>query len=137
MNIQLIRIVSVVFLAAASVFAQGPQTVIAEIPFGFHVGDSSFTAGRYTVDAVAPKVLRVKSDGQKSAALILTHSVERRGSGQAKLIFHRYGNEYYLSQVWDFGNLGSEVPVTKREVELSAAARRVNEPVVAGLGTKR
>ena len=136
MNIQTIRMVGVAFLAAASVFAQGSQTLTAEVPFGFHVGNSRFAAGQYTVGSLASQVLLIQSANRKAAAMIMTQKVGRNGAGQSQLVFHRYGNEYYLSQVWDSGSTGSELIVTKRETELSAAARRVSQSVIAQAGTQ-
>jgi hypothetical protein len=44
------------------------------------------------------------------------------------LVFHRYGNQYFLSQIWDGrSNAGIELPESKREKELNLAAKLTND----------
>ena len=136
MKTQLIRNVSVALLAAASVFAQGSQRLTVQIPFGFHMGNSILPAGQYTVDAPAPSVLRLNSSDSNSTAIILIHAVEKsnasRNDLQGKLIFNKYGDKYFLSQVWSSGNTtGRELPKTKREVEAAAERNRGTESILA------
>ena len=130
MRTQIIRNISVALLAAASVFAQGTHKLTVQIPFGFQVGKSILPAGAYTVDTAAPSVLRLRSGDSKSAVMILTNAVEnsnatRQGSGQGRLVFNKYGDNYFLSQVWDPGNIsGRELRKTKPELEAAAAQDR-------------
>jgi hypothetical protein len=133
MKSQFIRNISVALLAAASVFAQGSQRLTVQVPFGFHVGASVLPAGDYTVDKATPAVLRIRSDDSKASAMILTNSVQKLDApSQGKLIFNRYGDEYFLCQVWAPGNnIGSELRKTKREVEAASAVRRSSEIIVA------
>jgi hypothetical protein len=133
MKTQIIRNFSVALLAAASVFAQGSQRIIVQVPFGFHVGNSVLPAGRYTVDTDTPSVLRLRSDDSKSSALILTNPVEKLNtSSQGKLVFNKYGDEYFLSQFWASGyNTGRELRKTRREFEAAAAMHRSTESIIA------
>jgi hypothetical protein len=133
MKTQIIRTFSVALLAAASVFAQGSQRLIVQVPFGFHVGNSVLPAGGYTVDTATPSVLRLRSDDSKSSVMILTNPVEQfKMPSQGKLIFNKYGDEYFLSQVWAPGyNTGSELRKTKREFEAAASVRRSTEYIIA------
>lgn len=134
MKTELIRNLSVALLAAASAFAQGPQTLIFPIPFPFHVGASVLPAGDYTVDTnAAPGVIRMRSADCKSAVMIIANAVEAQAAAtRGKLVFNKYGDEYFLSQLWKPGsNVGKQLPQTRREIELAAAVRRGLEPVVA------
>src|SRR5258706_10765584 len=134
MNTQIIRNFGVALLAAVSVFAQGSQKLIVQVPFGFHVGNSMLPAGQYTVDTdVAQHVLRLRSDDSKSSVMILTNSVQKfNAPDQGKLVFNKYGDEYFLSQVWKPGdNTGSELRKTQREVEVAANTRRGLESIMA------
>lgn len=133
MKTQSIRTFSVALLAAASVFAQGSQRLIVQVPFGFHVGNSILPAGEYRVDNAAPSVLRLRSDDSKSSVMILTHLVQKGNApGKGQLVFNKYGDEYFLSQVWSPGdNTGSELRKTKREFDVAASARRGTESILA------
>ena len=133
MKLQFIRNISVALLAAASVFAQGSQRLTVQVPFGFHVGAAVLPPGDYTVDKATPSVLRIRSEDSKASAMILTNSVQKLDApGQGKLVFNRYGDEYFLCQVWAPGNnIGSELRKTKRELEAASAVRRSSEIIVA------
>src|SRR4051794_9378310 len=101
MNKQIVQTLSVVLLAAATVFAQGSQRLNVQIPFGFHVGNSNFAAGKYIVDNAAPSVLRLRSVDSKSSIMILSNPVQKLNAPtEGQLIFNKYGDEYFLSQVW-------------------------------------
>jgi hypothetical protein len=134
MKTQMIRNVSLGLLAAASVFAQNPHKCNVNVPFGFHVGDTMLPAGRYALDTdIAPNVVRVKSDDMGKSILILTHGVGRNsGETQSRLIFNRYGDQYFLSQVWTpAGEAGRELRKTKRETQEAANRRPTVESVLA------
>ena len=123
---------SVILLAAASVYAAEPVT--AQIPFSFHVGDSILPSGSYTADtnAGSGSVLHLRSADGKSSAMILSYGVPAAGrQTQPKLIFHKYGDEYFLFQVWGAGDIGRELVQSRREAEFAAAARRDTQTVIA------
>ncbi len=54
-------------------------------------------------------------------SLVLASRCEsRKMSEQSKLVFHRYGNRYFLAQIWMAGNnAGHELPQSRREVEVA------------------
>ena len=134
MKNQLIRNFSVALLAAASMYAQGSQKLNVRVPFGFHVGNSMLPSGEYTVDTdAAPGVVRLRSADSKSSAMIITIPVQTFDTpSQGKLVFNKYGDEYFLSQVWKAGsNTGSELRKTQRETEVAANARRGLELIMA------
>ena len=134
MKNQLIRNVSVALLAAASMYAQGSQKLTVQVPFGFHVGASTLPSGEYTVDTgTAPGIVRLRSADSKAAVMILSMSVQAPGPpSQGKLVFHKYGDEYFLSQIWKAGNnTGCELRKSRREIEVAANARRGVESIMA------
>jgi len=134
MTTKLIRNFGVALFAAASLCAQAPQTIVVQVPFGFHAGPSMLPAGEYTVDTdAAPGIVRLRSADFKSAAMIQTNAVQSRSTSEVgKLVFHRYGDEYFLSQVWKSGaDTGRELRVSRREMEVAANARRGIEPIIA------
>src|SRR5438270_1543276 len=134
MKTQLIRNFGVALLMAASAYAQGSQKLNVQCPFGFHVGASMLPSGEYSVDTDAgPNVLRLRSADAKSSVMIIAHAVQSPGtSGRGKLVFTKYGDEYFLSQVWKQGtNIGSELPRSRREIEVAANARRGLESIMA------
>jgi hypothetical protein len=98
-KIQLVRNFGVALLAAASMYAQGSPKLTVQIPFGFHVGATMMPSGAYTVDTnAASGVLLFRSADCKSTVMILSNAVETHATPtQGKLVFTRYGEEYFLS----------------------------------------
>jgi hypothetical protein len=115
----------VLMLAVGVAYAQlpSPGTVKVSIPFSFTANQVAMPAGDYTVkNSGSAGVLLISSDDASQHGLISTMSVESNSrSTQTKLIFHRYGDQYFLSQVWVRGEAsGRELPKTRAEKELMA-----------------
>jgi hypothetical protein len=103
----LMLIAGVVLMAAlVSAHAQSPNSVVADIPFEFAVGGKSLKAGEYSVRAFTANgnALMISSEDSKHRVIRLANSIEARVVPQkAKLVFHRYGQRYFLSEVWTAG----------------------------------
>lgn len=96
----------------------------ADVPFEFIVNGSTLPAGEYTIQsfgAVDGKTLLVGNAGTHQNATVNAIGVEsRKPAGKTKLVFHRYGNRYFLAQVWIAGNdRGHELPRSHREAEMA------------------
>jgi hypothetical protein len=89
-------------LAAASAHAQSANRIAANVPFDFSVGDAKLKAGDYTIRHEGSQMLAVTSADGKTRALLLAPRTVRRSRSDVpeKLVFHRYGNQYFLSEVW-------------------------------------
>jgi hypothetical protein len=104
----------------------------ANIPFQFVVGKQRMPAGYYEIapkgDAGQLLLLRHR-DGNR-AVMPLTHRIEGIGTDRAgKLIFHRYGDRYFLSQVW-FSGLSAARELTPSKLELELARSGQSETAV-------
>ena len=112
-------------LTAGAAFAQsGPQSgavMQADIPFAFHVGNNILPAGQYDVHPqVVPGVLSIRCQNCKGQATITTSPVSAKETPEAgKLVFHRYSETYFLSEVWTPGKM------TARRVGISEAEREM------------
>jgi hypothetical protein len=107
-------------LAASTLaYAEG---VKANIPFPFSAGKTVMPAGVYTFDTeVAPAVLRVRSQSWDKAVLVISSTAqERNKEAIAKIVFHKYGEIYFLSRVVYPGGAGRALPKTAREKEMAA-----------------
>ena len=109
--------------------AQAQDHLIARVPFEFAVGNASLPRDTYRVSRMNghPDMVFVRSDRQ--GALIRTDGVilPRDGSTPS-LLFHRYGDQYFLRQIrWDeTGRL--DLPETK--AERNAVERRGDRAAV-------
>jgi hypothetical protein len=118
-------------LALATVVASAkPQSsirVAADIPFEFSVGYKTMPAGEYSVQQLASGngVLIQSRDG-KNAAVRLSNTVETsKTQSHARLVFHRYGERYFLAEVWN----GSDK--TGRELLRSEEERNIQSELAS------
>ena len=121
-------------LFAASAAHAQPPPLRARIPFDFIVNGKTLPAGEYRVGRfMSASAFSVSSEETKQTASFLTSPVHSpSGVRPATLIFHRYGRQYFLYQVWtDDPHYGVEVPKSKLERELIARKEVSNDITVA------
>jgi len=97
----------------------------ANVPFGFKVGNAQMPAGSYRINSNRGNNTITLSDG-KSAAVSLVRPVYP-ATGSPRLVFHRVGNNYFLSEIWGpAGDGGLTLPTSTLGKELQIAAGRSN-----------
>src|SRR5215470_8263029 len=124
-------------LSAIYVHAQG-QTLIrkVKIPFDFSVNDKTFPAGVYSVTRVNQEkvMLRLSSEDGGEAINIITNTVEAKAYPKTgKLIFRRYGETYFLSQIWESDEIQGRQLLksrTERSVERDLTKRGEGPAIV-------
>ena len=126
-------------IAATTLFAQtqNRQLLTAKIPFNFSVGNSSLPAGDYSISTVLPeRMIRIDSaDGQHSVILKTLPNYASSPSGNSRLVFNRYGEEYFLAQVWVAGeNVGRNPILSGRAME---SAKKGSSPQTMTVAAKR
>jgi len=136
-KIGLLAVVMIV-AASASVKAQSLQyKLTANVPFDFTVSDKKLPAGKYSISRAQTSngdlVLQIVSaDGQKNISRLTIPVITHKPMNQGTLVFNRYGNDYYLSEVWPAGgSTGRELLKSRTEREL---ARRAQEPQIVRVG---
>jgi hypothetical protein len=110
-------------LAAGSAFAQAIY-MKADVPFNFIVGKETLPAGQYTIESfgtVSGMTLLIRSEDNKPKALVNTNSAQaREAPQQSKLVFTRYGDRCFLSEIWvRDSELGHRLPKSAREAEVA------------------
>lgn len=92
----------------------------AQIPFDFYVGDRLAPAGEYTVSALTgdEAVLRICNGRQGNTVLTNSTSERSEGRGHARLVFRKYGDQYFLTAVWGDDKMGRSLRESKRERSL-------------------
>jgi hypothetical protein len=131
-------------LAPLSAQAQTSNEQTAKIPFSFTVGSKSFPAGEYRVSRLNPQssqaALAIRSTDGRTGTITLTTDIQGAGvTDKAKLVFNRYGDQYYLAQVWmRVADSGLELPVSRSERELARnAGERAPEQTTIALSAHR
>jgi hypothetical protein len=130
MKRQAVSLVSLLslLLVAGSAIAQTVH-VRADIPFNFAVGNKTYPTGAYSIGTLGDrdgKVLLLRSeDGNTNMAIISNAAENRTPADKTKLVFSRYGKQYFLSQVWLSGaTRGHQLPKSNREKEVAKAMAR-------------
>lgn len=122
----------VMVLAVGTGNAQiGDRSVRADVPFAFTIANQTLPAGQYTVHKMNDMgYLSIKGNGS-ALALSQSNAVQSANPQKlTKLVFHKYGDRYFLYQIWVQGeDRGREVPKTPLEREL-ASNRRPNSVAV-------
>ncbi len=103
------------------------QTIRANVPFAFNVGQKSLPAGVYTVSILNPtsdrKALQIRSEDGRVSAIIQTLGVDGSLSDKfaddAKLVFRRYGDRYFFAEAQMAGDL-TTLTTSKTRAERSA-----------------
>jgi hypothetical protein len=117
----LVSIIALAFATALISSAQTPgRNLRAQIPFDFVVGDKTLAAGRYSVGLISTDsadAIFVRSHDGARNVIRLTSSVSTGArKRRTMLTFLRYGDTYYLSQVWIAGSSeGREMLKSKAE----------------------
>jgi len=97
--------------------------VVAQVPFDFIVGDKVIPAGELIVQpaTAADETISIRNTDAKIGLFSPTSPVEtRKAAGASALIFHKYGDRYFLSAIRLEGTRTSyEVPQSRAETELN------------------
>lgn len=108
-------------LVSAAARAQSADSIGVHVPFDFGAGKGQLEAGDYTARFVAHNLVVIRSaDGRRSIGVAAPRAVEA-GDARAveRLVFRRYGDRYFLAQVWTRrGGGGRELYVSEGERRL-------------------
>ncbi len=81
-----------------------PGRTQVTVPFGFEVGSAHFAPGTYILSNVREDIVQIQS-GKHSALALSSHETNLNPSTTSKVVFYRYGNRYFLREVWRKGDV--------------------------------
>jgi hypothetical protein len=91
---------SLVLTALVPAYAQKTSATV-NIPFSFTVDGVRLPGGDYIVSSPSERVVALQHIGGPEAKATMTNNGSSTNSdGRAKLVFHRYGNAYFLAAAW-------------------------------------
>ena len=108
------------------------RTITAQVPFDYVLKGKTMLAGETTIKVqgdVQP-ILWISSENAR-AVVFVNSAQSNRASSMTKLVFHRYGDRYFLARIERAGeSLGYELPATKLEAELRAQNVAENDVIL-------
>ena len=116
-------------VATQSASAQTSSVAEVNIPFAFHTPSQTLPAGAYRVDR-SGNLLILTSTDSKAAGFVLTHpAIKTQAPNHGYAVFQRYGDTYYLEQIWTAGeNTGIECSKGRAEKESMLAKNTTTAP---------
>ena len=115
-RIQAIALLAIAnFAMAGTSFAQS-NGVRATVPFDFTVGNELLPAGTYTIKEQSDHLIVIQNHDKPIAMLSLVNGDSNRSPNGGKLKFHRYGSQYFLSEILcEQADMNLQVPTSKTE----------------------
>ena len=116
-----------VLITAATLFAQttpSRRLMTVNIPFAFSAEGHSLPEGKYLVFTVTPEgsIRIVSIDGKYSAIVNTLPDYASEPSQNSRLVFRRYGNDYFLAQIWTAGENVARNPLSsKKAMEIASS----------------
>ncbi len=101
--------------------AQESATIKAQVPFDFIANGKRMPAGECTiaVEVNGRALLLINSGNQHNFALPVDDE-SASAKKESALVFHHYGNRYFLVAIRRAGKTGYQLPATRLERELQA-----------------
>jgi hypothetical protein len=126
--------VALFFAATTAVFAQTENRTLmkVDIPFTFSVEDHTLPAGQYYVRSINPdhSIALINADGGQSLMITYMPETSNNASQNSRLVFSKYGNAYFLTQVWTKGEAKARNPWVSKQAIALARNGVSAEPVV-------
>jgi hypothetical protein len=110
----------------------------AEIPFEFMVGSKKMPKGEYLIESVGDSgTLTIRSAKKGKAVTFNTIRHKPTDSPKSKLIFNRYGEQYFLARIWD-GSSETVLKLNKSKTEkrIAKLAKKEENPDEVPVGDK-
>jgi len=136
------RTIAAIALIVASIFITAgvwAQSVKATIPFDFTVNNTSVPAGTYIISSTSTNQPVLRISDQKHV-YVLSAALPNGGNGgkDTVLVFHQYGNQYFLSQIRsESPSMNLRLPtwnaekMARTQTQVAAALPSSNDVIVA------
>jgi len=121
MKKQLFVLLGLGLLVGMSAYAQ-TVNLKADVPFNFIIRGATLPAGEYTIQGLGDgSAIAVRGPNPKANTIVLSQRCSSSDAAeQSKLVFHRYGDRYFLAQLWVAGSdSGRELAQSPREMEVA------------------
>jgi len=110
-------------LASVCIGATGLEaqsySISASIPFAFHAKGNNCSPGTYVFQKDVNRDIQSLRNRDTGHSLFLGALPQSKvNHGSPRLVFNRYGNEYFLSEVWNDKGTGTHLAPSKLEKQV-------------------
>ena len=123
----------VLLLAVAAPLHAGSilnHEMTVSVPFGFIAGDKSLPAGDYSVQVNPERgSVVLHQEGQRPLILLTNQRESTNTPPRGKLVFKRYGANFFLSEVWNQDNATGQA-LTPSAAEKEMAHKKQPEQIL-------
>lgn len=121
------------FLSTSVATAQ--EQAVAHIPFAFENGSQHLPAGTYRIDLTSGSLMLLRGTVANSAGFATTiPKIAFNPPQTGKVVFHRYGDRYFISEVWFAGESTGHVFMQSRaekQLQIAKTAPAAGNPELA------
>jgi len=112
--------------------------VVVKVPFAFENGSQHFSPGLYTISVDYRNIATIRGES-KSGLATTGFDEDPQPSQTTRVVFHKYGDQYFLEQVWVAGETTHTyfLPTKAERLEISANRNAPTSVVVAALEPTR
>jgi hypothetical protein len=114
-------------LASTQSASAQDSTALAEvnIPFDFQTPTRTLPAGTYRIDRESGYLVRLQGPSQTGAFVVMHNAIKNHAPDHGSLVFDRYGDKYFLRQIWTAGETdGLECSKSRVEKETLQAKNK-------------
>jgi hypothetical protein len=121
LSIIIVPVFLLVMLAAGTAYAQTATILRGDIPFEFTVVGKTLPAGSYGVarNSNYPSIIIIRGIENLEYTSLVALADEKSKVAAPKLVFRRYGDQYFLAEVWTGGTMVHEVPRSIKELQVA------------------
>ena len=117
---------AVAMVLTSHAFAQDKQMRV-NVPFAFHNGSQRMPAGVYKVTIESEHLILLQ--GASKSGYVNTNPEIGKPAATGKLVFQRYGDQYFLRDVWPASSeTGEKCTKSKLERETEIAQTKAAQP---------
>ena len=116
-----VAVAGLVLLGSAALVQAQSNDTITKIPFEFNVGTTPMARDTYRISRLTGQGDGFLIKGDRSAAIVTTQPAGASASDSTpRLVFHRYGSQYFLREVRLPDNRGFVLPQARSEREAAS-----------------
>jgi len=127
---------ALMLMALAPAYAHTTSATV-NIPFAFTVDDVQMPAGEYLITTPSEKVIRFQRvGGAEVETTVINGNEAAKGSGSPKVVFRRYGKQYFAAAVY-LPNADHAHEFVASAVEIQVARTTKQQTVELAMNVKK